>query len=169
MQQEQLIAALKAAQEREDKRAAEAAIESQVRPLSAVFDRSAAYTNFIVLSGYAGFFGLWQLTKEYLSERTALWSALLVLISVVTFVVVEVVKMVLVQHNIMEKAKALKRPEVLCNPRELERVFNEIGATYERVMFHFMRFWVIGLVVCIVTGMLGAGLLGYTFVAGLSR
>jgi hypothetical protein len=137
--------------------------------LSATFDKSAAYTNFIILTAYAGFFGLWQLTKEFLSKEIALWSALMMLISIVTFVLFEVVKMVLIQHNFMEKVKVLKRPDVKQNPMALEKAFTDLGAVHERALFHFMRFWVAALLITILTGMSGASLLAYAFVSGLSR
>lgn len=169
MQPDELFKALQEANEREQKRLAEAAIETQIKVMSAVFDKSAAYTNLMILAAYAGFFGLWQLTKDYLTKQFALWSALLMLASVVMFVLFEVIKMVVIQHNIMDRVKALKSPEVQRDPRALEKAFAELGRVHERVLLHFMRFWVVALIFVIITGMSAASLLAYAFVAGLAK
>ena len=169
MEPQHFSQALEEAAKREQQRLAEAAIETQIKVLSATYDKSAAYTNLIILAAYAGFFGLWQLTKDYLSKPMALWSALLMLISVVMFVFVEVVKMVLIQHNFMQKAKVLKLPEVKQNPDALAKAYAELGTVHERVLFHFMRFWVAALLVIIVSGMSAASILGYAFISGLAR
>lgn len=169
MQPEQFAKALQEAAQREQQRLAEAAIETQIRVLSAAFDKSAAYTNLLILTAYAGFFGLWQLTKDDLAKPLAMWAALLMLTSVVTFVFFEVVKMVLIQHNFLQKARLLKSPEVRSSPVALEKAFAELGRVHERVMFHFMRFWVVTLIITIATGMSGAALVGYGFVQNLLK
>ncbi|WP_157071790.1 hypothetical protein [Steroidobacter denitrificans] len=42
------------------------------------------YTAVIIFGGYAGFFAIWQMTKEYLSKDQALWSALLIMLSLLS-------------------------------------------------------------------------------------
>jgi len=37
--------------------------------LGASYEKAMAYTNLIVVAGYAGFFALWQITKDYLSRN----------------------------------------------------------------------------------------------------
>lgn len=169
MDQEKLARAVQGMVEREQQRQAAAVIEAQTKVLSSVFDKSAAYTNLIVLAGYAGFFGLWQLTKEYVTADIARLSALFMLVSVVTFVAFEVVKMVVIQHNIMEKAKVLKSPAVQKSSQAFISAFTEMEAVHERVQFHFMRFWLVAMLVTILSGMTAASLLGYAFVSGLSK
>ena len=169
MQQEKLVELLQAANKQEQQRQAEAAIETQIKILSATFDKSVAYTNLIVLAAYAGFFGLWQLTKEFVTKEVAFLSALLMLVSVAAFVAFEVVKMVYINHNMMEKAKALKLPAVRQTPHALARALQEIGEVNERVGVHLMRYWAVTLIVTIASGMAAASVLGYAFVSGLAR
>lgn len=161
--------ALQEANAREQQRVAAAVIESQVKVLSATFDKSAAYTNLIVLAAYAGFFGLWQLTRDYLPKTLGLWSALLMLISVTVFVIFEVVKMVVIQHNVFERAKTLRSPEVQADVAKLLKALGDLDQVHEKVLFHFMRFWVVALVLTISTGMAAASLLGYAYIAGLAK
>jgi hypothetical protein len=167
--QQAFARAIQEAQVREQRRVASALIEAQVKVLAATFDKSAAYTNLIVLAAYAGFFGLWQLTKDYLSKEVALWSALLMLISVFVFVVFEIVKMIFFQYNFMERRKALKSPEVQQSPERFLKVWSELEAVYEQTMLHLMTFWNIAFFTAIATGMGATALLGYGFIAGLAR
>jgi hypothetical protein len=83
------------AAKREQARVAAEISDAQIRVLSAVFDKAVAYTNLIMLGGYAGFFGLWQLTSSSLTKTLSMWAALLVFISLVTFVGYEIFKMVI--------------------------------------------------------------------------
>ncbi|EJC6960356.1 hypothetical protein MX910_004386 [Vibrio vulnificus] len=75
-----------------DKMAANALVEAQIKILTASYDKMAAYTNLVVVAGYATFFGLWNLTKDILSPDQKLWSALLIAISASVFVIFEVTK-----------------------------------------------------------------------------
>ena len=54
--------------------AREAAVfaDAQLKIVTAYFEKSIAYTNFMLFGGYAGFFGLWQFTKEFLSKQQVL-------------------------------------------------------------------------------------------------
>jgi hypothetical protein len=168
MEPDAVFKSLQDANAREQERIAQAAIETQVKVLSATFDKSVAYTNLVILAAYAGYFGLWQLTKEYLTKEIALWSALLMLVSVIIFVAFEIIKMVVIQHNVIDKAKVLRLPEVQRDPHALEKAFRELGAVHERVLYHFMRIWVGALIATVFTGMAAASLLGYAFVAGIA-
>ena len=74
-------------------------IESHIKILSASYDKAVTYTNVIVIGGYASFFGLWSVSKPYLSAVQARWAALIMLLSVSTFVFFEVYKMVVMYRS----------------------------------------------------------------------
>lgn len=169
MQTEQISKALQEMQAREQRKLVEADIEARIKILSALYDKATAYTNLMVVAAYAGYFGLWQLTKEYLPKPFALWSALLMLVSVVTFVAVEVVKMVMVQHSVFTQAAVINSQEARQDLATLQAAFAKLGAAHEQVNFYFKRFWVVALVVTIASGMSAATLLGYSFVLGLQQ
>jgi uncharacterized membrane protein (DUF2068 family) len=95
------------AHQQQEKVAAEI-IESQIKIVSASYDKAVAYTNLIILGGYASFFGLWHLTKDYIGFKQALWAALLMLVSVCVFVFFEVYKMTVTTIGIHKQAKILK-------------------------------------------------------------
>jgi hypothetical protein len=151
----------------EQQRQANQLADAQVKLMTVLFDKATAYTNLIILGAYAGFFGLWQITKEYLSKQQALWSALLMLISLLFFVLFEVVKMIVIQRNITAKATALRKPETKQSPTALAKVFGEIDQTHERVNYHFMHYWIFTTVVTVGAGIAATAVLCYAFIVGL--
>jgi hypothetical protein len=70
------------------------AIEQQKRFVAHMYQQSSAYTNLIMIAGYAGIFGLWQITKAQLSSFTVNGVASLIAFSLLVFVAFEVKKMV---------------------------------------------------------------------------
>ena len=82
-QQPNLARAVGAAAEKEAARQArEATIEIQ----AAAYDRAAAYSNLILLGGYAGAFALWAYTRDLLTPKATILIALLLAISLATFI-----------------------------------------------------------------------------------
>lgn len=167
MNSENFAEVLQQMQKAQQKRQAEEQVEAQVKMLTVIFDKATAYTNLLLIGAYAGFFGLWQLTRDHLSKPQALWSALLVIVSLTFFVIFEVTKMVVIQKDISAKAKALNLPECRNNPQVLAQRMNEIATAHERIGFRFMRFWVFTMIVTVGAGLAGAGVLMWSFVAGL--
>ena len=167
MQGDQLNKLLQQAALHEQRRQATQLADAQVKLMTVLFDKASAYTNLIILGAYAGFFGLWQITKEYLSKPQALWAALLMLISLLFFVVFEIVKMVVIQRSITAKTAALKKPETQQSPAALAKVLGEIDQTHERVNYRFMRYWVFTMVVTVGSGIAATAVLCYAFIAGL--
>ena len=169
MNKEQLGEQLQLMLKQQQERQATELVDAQVKMLTAVFDKATAYTNLMIVGAYAGFFGLWQLTKDYLTKPEALWSALLVFVSLFFFVVFEVTKMVVVQIQITSKAKALQSPEVRTSPQALALRLGEIASSHERVNFAFMWYWVATMVVTVGSGLAGAGVLAWAFIVGLAK
>jgi hypothetical protein len=64
------------------RKAVDECAERQIQLNAGLFDKAAAYTKIIAVVGYAGFFGVWQLTKEYLTREAILASALAIGISI---------------------------------------------------------------------------------------
>jgi uncharacterized membrane protein (DUF2068 family) len=107
-----------AAQQQQEK-AVNDIVETQIKIVSATFDKAVAYTNVIVIGGYAAFFGLWSLTKQYMTAMQARWAALLMLLSASTFVFFEVYKMIVTTKALHDRAKLLEDPYAKVNPRVL--------------------------------------------------
>lgn len=167
MQLSDLQAALQAAAKREEERVASEILDAQIKIVTAAYNQATAYTNLILLGGYAGFFGLWQLTKEYLSREQALWSALLVLVSLLFFILFEVVKMVVSTKATLGKARVLQSPEMLSTPTRALAALKEVESSIEHALGPFMRYWGVTVFVCLVTALVAAGILAYAFISGL--
>ena len=163
------IQAAARAEEAQQERLAQEQLAVQIQILTTAFDKAAAYTNLLILGAYAGFFGLWQLSKEHLSKQDALWSALLVFTSLIFLVVFEVVKMSVVQQEIATKSKALKSPETESNPRLVLQKLRDISTAHERVGMRLMTFWRVTMAVTVSTGLVGAASPIKAFILALTK
>lgn len=77
-------------QEDRARRDAEAMREEIIKIHSVLFDKAQAYTTLIFTLGYAGFFTLWNNTKDRLPTRVTALAAILVLFSLLVFLAWEV-------------------------------------------------------------------------------
>ena len=55
--------------------------EEIVKIMAALYDKAAAYTNLIIIAGYAAFFAVWGNVKAQLGKREMLYAALFITIS----------------------------------------------------------------------------------------
>lgn len=69
------------------------------------YEKVEQYFRTIQLAGYAAFFGLWNLSKDYLSEKYALYSLLLMIVSALVFMFWEVFKSSIIILEIKGHAK----------------------------------------------------------------
>ena len=160
---------LRRAVEEDQRRIADKLAEAQSKLLTTSYDRAAVYTTVIIFGGYAGFFALWQLSQEYLSKEQALWSALLILVSMLSFILFEVLKMILVTKAVFSKAKALRDPSVRRDPTTLLRTLEEMEQAQSLGLGPFMVVWAITVAVALGGALGGAGVLGYAFIRGLAQ
>lgn len=75
-------------------------LEAQKELLSSTFGQAQAYTNVVLVAGYAGFFGIWSFVRDDLSRGTMFISALLITISLGFFVLWEVAGMIM-RNNVL--------------------------------------------------------------------
>ena len=143
--------------------------DSQEKMLTVAYDKAASYTTVVIFGGYAGFFGLWQLVKEHLSTQQVLWSALLVLVSLVAFVLFEVVKLVFVSVSVFRQAAPLRDPRIRGNPQHLLEAVEKIQQAQSRVLWPLIVYWAVTVFIALAGALGGAGVLGYAFVCGLLK
>lgn len=53
----------------EDQALYEKRVENVVKIMAALYDKAAAYTNLIIIAGYAAFFAIWGNVKTFLTKR----------------------------------------------------------------------------------------------------
>lgn len=137
-------------------------VETMIKVLSTLYDKSAAYTNIIMAAGYAGFFTVWSNMKAYMSPAEMRVSAICMLVSLLVFVLWEVTKMILTSRNLHRLLEVLQSPQPefdakLKKQQHDERTFN-IG---------FLRAWRIVLVSAIAPALLASATLIYSFITHL--
>jgi len=126
-----------------------------------------AYTNLVIVAGYAGLFALWHLTKEHLSRNQILSAALLLLVSIIVFVLFEVYKAYYSSTALLGYSQIVNRPE---NQNSLAKLASEIERYKlddQRRGIRFGKSWLVVFIVTTLTGLGAAGILLYAFIRGL--
>jgi hypothetical protein len=140
----------------------------QVKVFSTLYDKAVAYTNLIVIAGYAGFFGLWSLTRPYLTKPIALTAALLLAISLTIFVAFEIVKMVNSSLASMRRARAFAS-EGDGTPETFVKNLKAHEAANLRDDLRIARFWPWSLTITLFFGIAGILTLLSAFICGILR
>ena len=151
----------------DEKKRIEIFIETQIKILSASYDKAVAYTNLVIVAGYAGLFALWHLTKEHLSRNQVLSAALLLLISIAVFVLFEVYKAYYTGTMLRGYIDIVNDPK---NQSSLETMISEIEVYKvrdQRRGLRFVRSWVVVFIVTTLTGLGAAGILLDAFIRSL--
>jgi quinol-cytochrome oxidoreductase complex cytochrome b subunit len=133
---------------------------------SKLFEKASAYTNIILLGGYAGAFTIWNFTKGQLPDKATIIIASLLAISLLTFVIYEVYKMVLTQlhfHRISQLLNKEHAPDVF-----LEK-FKEFKQRGDRKALSFIPLWISVVLICIVSALGALAILFYNFFAILLK
>jgi hypothetical protein len=83
----------------------EKAQDFHIKLVSTLVDKGAAYTNLVILAGYASFFALMPLVKDLLSPGSRRWAGLLMLLSLAAFVGFEIWKMLFMQFAMIRRLR----------------------------------------------------------------
>ena len=129
-----------------------------------MYDKATMYTKVIVGLGYGGFFAAWSGTKAYLSPKLLVGSALLVTFSLVLFILYEICETMITSYLSMDFANTLSKPGANVSAALLAHN-NRISKRTRRLM----SFWKVTFPLSALSGLAGAGILIYAFVAGLVR
>ena len=139
-----------------------ASIQAQKDILLQVYESATAYSNLIIIAGYAGAFAVWQFVKSDLNPSAMMWAGTLLLISTVTFISFELYKMI-------SHALVFRRIGTLLQNAGLEEdkrigawhmIWAEYGVREARVWMYFL----LPTVAC---GFLGGGILLWSLIRSL--
>ncbi len=153
--------------EREFRKQKEELIDTQIKIASAIYDKSINYTNLIIMAGYAGFFGLWSSTKNFLTPKQVFWSVLFMIISISVFVFFEVGKMIFNSCYMLSESSALNKISGAKKIEEIISLFKEHEKYIKSNQVKFIRFWIIANIVIIPTAIFGTSVLMYSFIENL--
>jgi len=136
--------------------------------VGAQFDKSVAYTNLIVIGGYATFFALWSQVKDHLAPLYELLSASSILISGTSFVFFEVYKMAFTAKLLRKQSDILRDESIRNKPDEILKRFEQYENAAHQASIGFGRIWLASfwvsvtfalLAICILFGGLISGLI----------
>ena len=108
---------------------------------SRAYEKAAAYTNLVMLGGYAAAFAIWHLSQSSLGPAASAWVALLLLLSVTSFVLFEVYKMVVHARHSMRIGHVLKQEIPVSDQLEQVRVIE--NSTDENGFLVQMPVWIV--------------------------
>jgi hypothetical protein len=147
--------------------AAKELLDNQIKLVTTIYEKAQAYTNLLIAAGYAGFFALWSLTRQYITKEQAIGAALFVLTSLVTFVLFEVFKNVASAYFLIPRVNALGDPRAEKDLQSVLQRFKVLDAASKAFSLKFVKVWYVVLTICIVTGLAGTAVLAYAFVRQL--
>jgi hypothetical protein len=131
---------------------------------AALFDKASTYTKVIIGLGYGGFFAAWSGTKQHLSPRLVVSSALLVTISLVLFIVYEIYQTTVISLLSIEFSKAVDH-----NPAELPTAMDTYRVKSRKLIRPMLAVWKYVFAATVATGLGAAGILIYAFIRSLIR
>lgn len=158
---------IRQAAEKQQIEVGEKIIETQIKIITASYDKAAAFNNVIIIAGYAAFFGLWTFTKAYISKDQALWAALFMCISMATFVFFQVYQMTLTAQNLHKKYLSLDERLKGKTAQAVLAELKKLDEENKRAILRFLPIWRIHLLIAVSTGLLGFAMLAYAYVIAL--
>lgn len=132
---------------------------------SKLFDKSAAYSNLIMVGGYAGAFTIWSYTKGELSHKGNVATALLLGLSLSVFIFFEI-------HKMVKSVLHYNEVRYLLNETlPLPEFFEKLNAIQKRNASRMLREGTVAAAACLaiggVTSVAALAILFYNFLAVL--
>ena len=153
----------------ETRRQIDLVVDTQIRIIAGSYEKANAYTNLIILAGYAGLFALWQFTKDALTRSQVLLSGFFLLISIAIFVLFEIYKAYYTSRLLRKYLSVVQDSDNRSSPEKLLTAMNAFESSERAASVHFVRFWSVIFWLTTITGLGSAGVLGYSFVKDLIK
>lgn len=146
--------------------AVRAVLEPFEHLIGVLYDRAHAYTNAIILAGYAAFFAIWSFTRDMVPDRPELLAALLMTISCAVFVGWELLQMISRTWTLLKVTAAFGRSSRDAEALQRLAAYGDNGGGTGN-MRTTMFAWSVVLVVTVGTGVSAAGILVWAFIVEL--
>ncbi len=147
--QEAFRASVAKAQQEATERQKNEMIDTLTKIMTAAYSQAMAYTNVVIIAGYAAAFTIWNFTRAYLPEPTVLWIALLLTISAAVFVAFEIYKMIVNARNLRSFQGAVTLGQ---SPEEFQAAMKDFQSREQRRTLEITGVWVVTLCIVIPTG-----------------
>lgn len=156
----------KVAKRQYDRAAAETqqrARDEMIAIVSVTFEKAAAYSNLIMLSGYAGAFAIWSYTRDQLAARASITIAISLATSLMAFVVFEIYKMIVhARIGLKQRNLLIKKQTADAFLNSLEQLRYEIN---ENGLKWLMPTWITLSSIAVISAVFAMALLFYNFFA----
>lgn len=148
----------------DEEKAKQETIDVLIKIQGAVFEKATAYTNVVILAGYAGILTIWGSLKSEFPVKANIAIALSAGVSLLLFVSWEVYKMIVSSHRMVAVAQLINKT---MEPNEFSAALKRIQLENDKASVRLIIPWYIFLILTIVPAVVSVGLLFYNFVAGL--
>lgn len=145
----------------------ETAINNNIKYLQTAYEKAQAYANLVIFAGYGGFFGLWQITKDYLGPKQAIGAALLMLFSISFFVFFEVYKVHVRGRQLGRFQKLLSDPEIKKSADSYNSAVNQFRDQEMKTEAGWQKTWQLFFYPTVIFGLLAILILAIAFVSRL--
>ena len=135
-------------------------LEGAIKVFTAIYSSARAYTNVVILAGYAAFFAAWGFLRNDIAHRASLWALFLMMVSAAVFVAFEVGKMIWISTLTRRFSKGLYNGNPLAALENLRK--NE-----QREAVFIGRIWIWALIGTLVPGFTAFGVLAWNLVGAL--
>jgi hypothetical protein len=124
------------------------------------FDKSSNYTKLIFGLAYGGFFAFWAGTKQYLPPRQAVFSALLMTVSLVLFIAFEVLQTAILSYIAIAFSRSAAANDPIASLEHFRRDSYRLSKASARAWFAVFP-------VSVISGFAGVGILVWGWVRWL--
>jgi hypothetical protein len=125
------------------------------------FDKAQAYTNVVLLAGYAGFFAIWSFIRPDITKEQVFWSGLLIALSLTAYMLWEIYGSFYRSRSLLCLAKAVNNPDKFHELLEQHKLDEQA-----RIIF-LGQIWVVVFGFTVLTGFSAIGILLWAFVSTL--
>ena len=141
----------------------EQAQEVQFKLIALMLEKGAAYTNLVILAGYAAFFALMPLVKDLMTAGDRRAAVLCMLVSVTAFVGFEVYKMIFLQLGMVGRLDEYNK-SMLLPGFDLIDASTQLQKDLTRRQVVNIRVWKVCISVGVLSGLAALLILGVTLV-----
>jgi hypothetical protein len=140
-------------------------IEILIKIMSVSYDKAAAYSNLILIGGYAIFFTVWGKMYGELPPFNMKLSALFMSTSVLFFICWEIYKMIYYSNNLKGLHKITKET----NPEKFFIDLKNYNLDEQEKNLRMVKIWYFVLIITIIPGVLGGAILLVSFANNLLK
>lgn len=128
-------------------------VMKELRDIQAQFwEKSSNYTKLVLGLGYGGFFAFWAGTRQFLLPRQVVFSALLMMVSLILFIAYEVIHTAILSYLAIAFSRSVAANETATAVERFRKNSNRLSRALARV-------WLAVFPIAMITGFAGAGIL----------